>query len=81
MMEIGLGIYTVGLASRWVDGTEVILPLLVLHVHRALIGEEHGVATIACGHDTVEHIHSALYCLKQVLRCSHSHEIAGFVLG
>ena len=35
------------------DGGEVHLPLLVLHVDDTFLGEEHAVAAVAGGHDMI----------------------------
>ena len=58
MMEIGLRVDTVYLTAIGINGREVVLPLLVPHVHRSLISEQHGVATVAGWHHTVEHVAS-----------------------
>ena len=79
MVEIGFGINLVGVAAVWVDGGEVALPFLVAHVHRALIGEEHGVAPVTGGHHTVKHVYSSFYCLQNILGSAYTHEVAGLV--
>ena len=81
VVEVGLGGDAVDLAARGVEGREVGLPLLVAHVHRALVGEEHGVAAVARGHHAVEHIDTAGDALQQVLGRAHTHEVARLVLG
>ena len=67
------------MTSERVNRAEVVLPFLVLHVHCALICEEHGVAAVTCRHDTIEHVHSALYRLQDILWCAYSHQIAWLV--
>ena len=81
VMEVGLAVETVEGAARGVDGGEVVLPFLVAHVHRALVGEEVGVATVTGGHHAVEHVDAALDCLQDVLGGAHAHQVAGAVLG
>lgn len=67
MMEICLRVYAVDITSVRVDGGEVGFPFLVAHVHGTLIGEQHRIASITGRHDTVEHIDTTLYRLKDVL--------------
>ena len=81
VMQVSLGCDTVDVASVRVYGTEVHFPFLVAHVHRSVVGEEHGVASVAGWHHTVEHVHSSFYGLEYVLWCTHTHEIARLVLG
>ena len=81
VVEIGLGVYTVYFAAIRIDRREVVLPLLVAHVHGSLIGEEHGVATISGGHDTIEHVDATLDGLEDVLWGAYPHQVTGTVLG
>ena len=81
VVQVGLGVDAVNIAAVGVDGREVVLPLLVAHVHGTFVGEQHGVATIACRHDAVKHVHTALDGFQDVLRCTHPHQVAGTVLG
>ena len=81
MVQICLGVYPVHLASVAVDGREVVFPFLVSHVHGALVGKQHCVSSVACGHHTVKHIHASLYGLQQILWCAHSHQVAWLVGG
>ena len=80
MVEISLCSYTVDVASVGVDRGEVHLPFLVLHVHSALVCEQHSVASVAGWHYTVEHVDTTLDALKDVLRCADTHKIAWLVL-
>ena len=73
--------YTVYFAAIRIDRREVVLPLLVAHVHGSLIGEEHSIATITGGHDTVEHIDATLDGLEDVLWGAYPHQVTGTVLG
>ena len=81
VVQIGLRVYAVNVATVGVDGREVVLPLLVAHVHRSLIGEQHRIATIAGGHDAVEHVDATLNGLQDVLWCTDAHQVARTVLG
>ena len=81
VVQVGLGVQSVDVASVGVNGREVGFPLLVAQVHRAVVGEQHGVAAVASGHDAVEHVDAALYAFEYVLRCAHAHEVARTVLG
>ena len=81
VVEIGLGVYTVYFAAIRIDRREVVLPLLVAHVHGSLIGEEHSIATITGGHDTVEHVDATLDGLEDVLWGAYPHQVTGTVLG
>ena len=81
VVEVGLGVDAVDVAAIGIDGREVVFPLLVAHVHRAFVGEEHGVAAIAGGHDAVEHIDASFDGLEDVLGGAYAHQIAGTVLG
>ena len=73
VVQVCLGVDAVDVASVRVDGGEVVLPLLVAHVHRTVVGEEHGVAPVACRHDTVEHVDATFYRLEYVLWCAYAH--------
>ena len=79
MVQVCLCVYAVDMTSERVNRAEVVLPFLVLHVHCALICEEHGVAAVTCRHDTIKHVHSALYRLQDILWCAYSHQIAWLV--
>ncbi len=70
----------VDVAAVRIYRTEIYLPLLVAHVHRTVVGEEHGVAAVAGRHYAVEHVHASLDGFENVLRCSYAHEIARLVL-
>ena len=70
----------VDVATVWIDRAEIHLPLLVAHVHRTIVGEEHGVATIAGWHHAVEHIDTSLDGFEDVLWCTYSHQVARLVL-
>ena len=58
-----------------VNRAEVILPLLVLHVHNAFRGKNHAVSPIACRHHAVEHIHAARDALQDVGRRAYAHQV------
>ena len=79
-MEISFRMDTVYLATIRIDRGEIVFPLLVTHVHRTFIGEQHGVTTITGRHHTIEHIDTAFDGLKDVLRCADAHQIAGLIL-
>ena len=50
MAQVGLGVERVyDRRAIGLDGREVHLPLLVLHVDDAILGEEHTVAAVASG--------------------------------
>ena len=80
MVEVGLGVDAVNIASVGIDGREIVFPLLVAHVHRAFVGEEHGITAVAGGHYAVEHINAPLDGFQYVAGCSHAHQVAGLVL-
>ncbi len=65
----------------FVNRREVHLPFLVAHVHRALIGEEHGVASVVSASRSGTYPHSSLNALKDVLRSAYSHQVTWLVLG
>ena len=50
MMQVGLGVDTVYLATIGIDRREVVFPLLVTHVHGALVSKEHGITAIMIQH-------------------------------
>ena len=81
MMQVGLGVDAIDVATIGVDGRKVVLPLLVAHVHGALVGEEHGIATITGGHHTVEHVDATFDGLEDVLWSTHTHEVSRTILG
>src|SRR5690554_394824 len=58
---------------------EVVLPLLITHVHNTLFCEDLSIAAITGRHYTVEHIHTPFNSLKKIFRLSHTHEVAGFI--
>ena len=58
---------------------EVVGPFLVAHVHYAVGGEEHAVASVACGHHTVHHVDATVDGFEDIGRCADSHEVTGFV--
>ena len=62
-----------------VDRREVISPFFVFHIHNAIAGEEHTIATIACRHYAVEHIHSTFDAFEQIGWSAYSHQISWFV--
>ena len=80
VVQVGLGGHAVDVASVWVHRTEVHLPFLVAHVHRTIIGEEHRIAAVAGWHDAVEHIHTTLDGFQDILRSTHTHQVARLVL-
>ena len=71
----------VNIAAVRIDRREIGLPFLVSHVHRTIISKEHGVATVACRHHTVEHIYTSFYSLKDILWGSYTHKVTWTVLG
>ena len=81
VVQIGLRVDAVNVAAFGVYGREVVLPLLVAHVHRTLVGEEHGVAPIAGRHHAVEHVDTTLNGFQDVLGRTHTHQVARTVLG
>ncbi len=80
VVEVGLGGYAVDVAAVRVNRTEVHLPLLVAHVHRALVGEEHSVAAVTGRHYAVEHVDTTLDGFEDVLWSSYAHQVARLVL-
>src|SRR5574344_641666 len=68
----------IGCAIR-IEWGEVKVPSLVAKVDDAMFSEDLCVTTITCRHNTVKHVHSSFYTLKQVDRCAHAHQIARLV--
>ena len=64
----------------FLQGGEVVGPLLVAHVHNAMTGKEHTIAAVARGHHTVHHINAAIDGLEHVGRGTDTHQVAGTVL-
>ena len=82
VVEIGACVGLVDVAcAAGVDGREVVGPLGVAHVERALGGEEHGVAAVARRHDAVEHVDAEADGFEDVGGCAYAHEVAWSVLG
>ena len=80
MAQVGLGVSMVNKGcARRVQRTEIVLPLLVAHVHYAVPGEEHPVAAVSRGHHAVEHIHSPCDALQDVRGGADSHQVTGAV--
>ena len=73
VVQVSLRVYAVYVAAIRVDRREVSLPFLVPHVHCPLVCEEHGVASVSCRHDAVEHVYPSLDGFKDILRCAHPH--------
>ena len=80
VVQIGFRIAQIHFTAVGVNGCEVGFPFLVAHVHRAVVSEQHRITTVACRHHAVEHIHTALDGFENVLRRTHTHEVAGLVL-
>ncbi len=80
MVEISFRVNPVRLAAAGVYGAEIVLPLLVEHIHRAVVCEQHRVPAVTCGHHAIEHIHAAGYAFEDVLRRSDPHQISRLVL-
>ena len=67
MTQISLAIHRIHIRSTvGLDRREVILPLLVAHVHDAVLGKEHTIATITGRHHTVKHVNPALDEFQQI---------------
>ena len=81
MVEIGFRVEAVGLAAIGINRGEVCFPLLIAHIHRAVVSEEHRIATVTGRHHTVEHIYAALNGFENVLRRTYTHQITGLVFG
>ena len=64
-----------------VNGRKVVGPLGVAHVEDSFCREEHGVASVPCRHDTVEHVNAAFDGFEDVDGCSDAHEVAWAVGG
>ena len=79
MMQIGLGVDTVYLTTIRINRGKIVFPFLVPHIHRALIGEKHGVSPVSGWHHTVEHIDASLDGFEDILRCTDAHQVAGSV--
>ena len=76
MTQICLAVDAIDLAwTIFLNRREVVLPLGILHVHDAMFGEEHSVASVACRHDTVEHIDTSFDSFKDIGRSANTHEI------
>ena len=54
---------------------EIVLPLLVPHIHYSVPGKEHSVASVPGRHHAVEHIHTPLNGLEQVGGSADTHEV------
>ena len=80
MAEISPTIHTVNL-RRAVNlyRREIVCPLLVAHIHYAILGEKHSVASVARRHHAVHHVDAALDCLENICRRTDSHKITGLV--
>ena len=81
VVQVSLGVYAVDFAAIRIDRREIVLPLLVAHVHRAFVGKEHGVSAVTGWHHAVEHIHAALNAFENVLRCTNAHQVTWARLG
>ena len=62
-----------------VNRREVVLPFLITHIDRTETGKQLPVASVACRHDTVEHIDAPFDRFEDVDRCTDTHQVAGFV--
>ena len=82
MAHIGLGVGCVDIARTvFLQRREIIGPLAVAHVHDAVAGEEHAVATVAGRHHAVHHINAAVNRLKYIGRSAYAHQITRTVCG
>ena len=73
----GVLVVHVTVACR-VEFGEVIFPFLIAHIHYALSRENHAVSSVACWHNAVEHIHTALNRFEDIPWCADAHEVARF---
>ena len=64
-----------------IDRAELLRPLRVADIDRAVAREELAVAPVAGRHDAVKHIDTAGNVLQQVDRRTDAHQVAGLVLG
>ena len=64
-----------------IDGAELLRPLRVADIDRAVAREELSVAPVTGRHDAVEHIDTTRNVLQQVDRRTNAHQVAGLVLG
>ena len=81
MVQVGFRVDAIYLTAVGVDGREVVFPLFVAHVHRALVGKQHGVAPVSGRHHAVEHVYTTLDSFENVLRCTNAHEVTGLIFG
>ena len=81
VVEVCLRMDAVDVAAVRVDGGEIVFPFLIAHIHCALIGKEHRIAAVACRHDAVEHIDTALDGFQDILGGTNTHQITRTILG
>ena len=80
--DVGAGVVAAGGAvAGQADGTGILHVLLVEEVDLTLPGKEIAVAGVTTGHDAVEEVHAHVDGLQNVAGRTHSHEVAGLVLG
>ena len=81
VVQVGFRVDAVYLAAVGIDGREVVFPLFVAHIHRALVGKQHGVTPVSGGHHTIEHVYTTFNCFENVLWCAYAHEVTRLVFG
>ena len=79
-MKIGFRVDSVDITTIWIDGREVVSPFLITHVHSSLISEQHRITSVTSRHNTIEHIDTSFDSLEDVLRRTHTHQVARTVL-
>ncbi len=79
--QVGLAVFGVHISVRHiVYHREIIGPLQVLDIDRALRCEQHSVARISGGHHAVEHIDAQRDVFQNIYRSAHAHKVSRLVL-
>lgn len=60
---------------------EIILPFFVVNIDDSPGGEQHGIPSIPCRHDAIEHIYTKRNCLKDIPWSAHTHQISRLLFG
>ena len=79
MVQVCFCVDAVDITSFRINRGEVVFPFLVFHVHRALVCEQHRVASVTGRHDTIKHIYTSLYTFENILRRAYTHQITGLL--
>ena len=62
-----------------INGTEIVLPFLILDIDNPVSGEQHPVPGIPGGKYTIEHINAEGNTFEDIGRCAYTHQVSGLI--